>query len=137
MHPDIKKEKELLDKLSNTLVLDCTSDTYQDLIETVKRYTALLVKGHQSVSTTQLRHIYGEVKKADSVKNLLRLQVRLAYLAGRNESNNKFRALTDKLSFLIRSIKSQKQLENFQEFCTALVAYHKYNEKFHKPKGKE
>lgn len=127
---DIEEEKKLLSQLTESLVLNYTSDTYQDMIDTVKKYSRLLVLGKNAVTTTQLRNIYNSVKNVKKPEMLLPLQVRLAYLAGRNESNFKFKALVDRLSLLIRNVKNETQLSHFIEFFTALIAYQKYYEKF-------
>lgn len=57
------------------------------------------------------------------------MEVQLAYLAGRNEANKDFRIFVDVLTNLIRNANSLERLSKFQEFLTAIVAYHKYNEK--------
>ncbi|KUL28877.1 type III-A CRISPR-associated protein Csm2 [Chlorobium limicola] len=127
---EIEEEKKLLSQLTESLVLNYTSETYQKMIDTVKEYSKLLVSGKNAVTTTQLRNIYNSVKTVKNPETLLPLQVRLAYLAGRNESNYKFKALADRLSLLIRNVKTNTQLSHFVEFFTALIAYQKYYEKF-------
>ncbi|NTW63605.1 MAG: type III-A CRISPR-associated protein Csm2 [Chlorobiaceae bacterium] len=126
----VDDEKELLKKLTDSLVLDYSADTYQKMIDTVKKYSEILVSGRQAVTTTQLRNIYTSVKKAKKPEELLPLQVKLAYLAGRNESNYRLKALADRLSSLIKNVKTETQLAHFVEFFTALIAYQKYHEKF-------
>jgi CRISPR-associated protein Csm2 len=105
-----------------------TSD-YQQLIDLVKTYTRELVD--KNISTHQLRNIFNEANRAKSASELWKLEVKLAYLAGRNESNRKFKDFTEMLTRLIRAT-NDDTLRNFKEFLTALVAYHKYHEKFSK-----
>jgi len=125
-----ERERELMSKFTDTFVLEYTPKTYQAMIDTVKEYSGILVSGKYAITTTQLRNIYTSVKKVKKPEELLPLQVRLAYLAGRNESNPRFKALADTLSLLIRKVKTETQLEHFTEFFTALIAYQKYHEKF-------
>lgn len=126
----VHEDEQLLNELTVYLVLNYTQKEYQTMIDKVKAYTRVLVSGKYAVTTTQLRNIYTSVKKAKKPEDLLSLQVRLAYLAGRNESNPRFKALADKLSSLIRYVITETQLAHFTEFFTALIAYQKYHEKF-------
>lgn len=126
----VEEENRLLNELTDSLVLDYSTETYQTMIDKVKKYSEILVSGKYAVTTTQLRNIYTSVKKAKKPEELLPLQVKLAYLAGRNESNYRLKALADRLSSLIKNVKTETQMKHFVEFFTALIAYQKYHEKF-------
>lgn len=102
---------------------------YHELIERVKRYTGYIAKANR-ITSHQLRNIFNQVKKVKQPEELWRMEVQLAYLAGRNESNKDFKTFVDTLSNIIRHTKTMEHLRKFQEFLTAIIAYHKYNEKF-------
>ncbi|MDW8019136.1 MAG: type III-A CRISPR-associated protein Csm2 [Chloroherpetonaceae bacterium] len=99
---------------------------YHELIDRIKRYTGYIAK---RITSHQLRNIFNKVKKVKQPEELWKMEVQLAYLAGRNEANKDFRIFVDVLTNLIRNANSLERLSKFQEFLTAIVAYHKYNEK--------
>jgi CRISPR type III-A-associated protein Csm2 len=124
-HDDVVVVKEVV--FSSDLVLHTNEKNYHTLIDKVKAYTRVLVDN--KITTHQLRNIYHQAKHANSASELWKLEVTLAYLAGRNESNRKFKDFAEMLSRLIRETK-EDTLDNFKEFLTTVVAYHKFNEKF-------
>ena len=80
------------------------------------------------VTTSQLRNVYDKVKKikGDNAVNALKLiRPNLAYIAGREkgEEAQKFLAFLD---LLIKSVTTNKQVEEFQTFFEAVVAYHRF-----------
>lgn len=110
------------------LVLKNNDESYHRLMNMIKEYTSVLTKS--KVTTHQIRNIFGEIKKADSHTKLWKLEVHLAYMAGRNDSNQVYKDFTEMLIRLIRETENAEDLVKFKEFFTALVAYHKFNEKF-------
>jgi len=89
----------------------------------------------QALSTSQIRNVYGEVKrmqmKGFSENDLLLLKPRLAYSAKRAK-NRAATELKDVLSAGIDAVveaetveEKQKRFENFANFFEAILAYHK------------
>jgi CRISPR-associated protein Csm2 len=95
---------------------------------------------HKQVSTSQIRNVYGTVKKLEmlemqngfdskSYRQLLLLKPKLAYARGRAETNKKdaFMQLENALGNAIDAV-SIEQPETFKRFCNffeAILAYHK------------
>lgn len=111
---------------TKNLVLETNEKNYHDLVDAVKKYTAALAK---KVTTHQIRVLFGKAIKMTNAASLWKLEVDLAYMAGRNEGNYEFRDFAIMLSNLIRET-NDDNLDKFKEFFKMLVAYHKYNEKF-------
>ncbi|RMG16518.1 MAG: type III-A CRISPR-associated protein Csm2 [Bacteroidetes bacterium] len=132
-----RNKEDLTPKFTEKLVLGTTDENYHQLIGLTSRYAKTLVEGKErdKVSTHMLRNIFGEAKRQTTAAGLWKLEVKLAYLAGRNESNYKVKKLTEMLTRLIRKT-TDENLENFKDFFTALVAYHKYHEKFSSKKNR-
>lgn len=93
-------------------------ELFQKTEEFVKNYG-------KDVTTHQLRNIYQEIKKANSLMDLKLLRPNLAYIAGRLEKNEKGKAFVAFIDNLIREVK-EKQVENFKSFMESVVAYHKF-----------
>ena len=70
------------------LVLHTQKDSYHTLVDHVKNYTAQLAT---KVTTHQIRVLFGKAVKQKTAAGLWKLEVDLAYMAGRNESNHEFR----------------------------------------------
>lgn len=93
----------------------------------------------RSVSTSQIRNIYGATKKIDmSLKqdnaqekysSLLLLKPKMAYANGRHNKNNSIRGFTtlvESLSYAIDQVDGDyKRMKNFFNFFEAILAYHK------------
>jgi CRISPR-associated protein Csm2 len=79
----------------------------------------------ESVSTSQLRNVYNEVVKIQSVEDLKLIRPHLAYVAARQDKNNarEFIAFID---LLIQQVNTKNELESFKKTMEAIVAYHKY-----------
>ena len=125
-------KNRVLASFTPELVLETDEEKYQKkynkMMDDLKAYTATLVKSR--VTTHQIRNIFSGIIKAQKPLDLWKLQVNLAYIAGRNERNFELKDFTEHLSMIIRAVKTPEQLDLFKEFFKALVAYHKYNEKF-------
>jgi CRISPR-associated protein Csm2 len=87
------------------------------------------------ISTRQLRNIFTEISKIKATKeginNLELLRIKLAYIAGRSETNNKqknnvIRDFYSNLDELIKNVHTTNDLEIFKDFFEAIIAYHKY-----------
>lgn len=96
-------------------------------------------EGRSSVSTSQIRNIYGATKKidmslkpenaAEKYSSLLLLKPKMAYANGRHNKNNKipgFTILVVCLSYAIDQVDGDyKRMKNFFNFFEAILAYHK------------
>ena len=82
----------------------------------------------RTITTSQLRNIYARIKKADSHSEMLLLRPVLAYTSARQKGEGG-RIIIALLDGLIQDIKADKpeQVESFQTFAEAIVAYHKYH----------
>jgi CRISPR-associated protein Csm2 len=92
---------------------------------------------HKDVSTSQIRNIYGTVKKLEmqnkfdnkAYRQLLLLKPKLAYARGRADSKKRacFEKLENALGVAIDAV-DVNQPETFKRFCNffeAILAYHK------------
>ena len=109
------------------LVLNMKKGDYHTFIDLAKAYTAQMVRS--KITTHMIRNLYGKAIKQKSAASLWKLEVDLAYMAGRNESNREFKEFAMMLSRIIRAT-TDDNLADFKEFFKTLVAYHKFNEKF-------
>lgn len=74
------------------------------------------------LSTTQLRNIYGDLLKLDTVEEFQMYRPRLGYIAGRF---NKLFPVMKTLEDLINDIETPKHIESFKKFMEMLVCYHR------------
>ncbi len=118
------------DYFSKELVLKGDITDFKSHIANLKNYSLQLVKSN--ISTTQLRNIFTLINSIENYQEIWKEAPKLAYLAGRNESNYAFKEFIDMLIDLITEINSEDDLKNLKKFLEAIVAYHKYNEKFNK-----
>lgn len=85
------------------------------------------------VSTSQIRNVYGTVKKLElegesdeTVFKLVLLKPKLAYAAGRHSKIPGMKVLQDILSDAIDLVSEKKErFNNFCKFFEAILAYHK------------
>jgi CRISPR-associated protein Csm2 len=105
-------------------ILKEEKQNYNIFIDTVKKY---IEEKKETVSASQLRNIYTEVKKLkkDEVQKLYALRPKLAYAAGRAEQND-VKEIMLLMDDLIKEVKTESQLIAFQEFFEAIIAYHKF-----------
>ena len=121
------------------------------LVDTAKKIAKTLiirkdrdkVDESSSVSTSQIRNIYGSSKKIQMALNesniqqmyskLVLLKPKMAYANGRFNKKTKsgdkipgFRILTDCLQYAIDNVKGDfNRMQNFFDFFEAILAYHK------------
>jgi CRISPR-associated protein Csm2 len=93
---------------------------------------------HSDVTTSQIRNVYGTVKKLEMLnkfdekehRQLLLLKPKLAYARGKVTNEHKresFKKLEQALGYAIDAV-STKDAETFKRFCNffeAILAYHK------------
>ncbi len=92
------------------------------------------VPDSKKVSTSQIRNVYGTVKKLelegesdDTVFKLVLLKPKLAYAAGRHDKIPGMKVLQKVLSDAIDLVSEKKdRFTNFCKFFEAILAYHKY-----------
>lgn len=86
------------------------------------------------LTTSQIRNIYGTVKKLDMIGDredvlpkLILLKPKLAYAFGRNKDVQGLRILKDILSDAIDLVAEKKEVrfQNFCRFFEAILAYHR------------
>jgi CRISPR type III-A-associated protein Csm2 len=124
------KESKYLPKLSERKAdvlnySECVD--LQSLIDLIDNY---IKERKSAITTSQLRNIFQKVKEAKNRLQLQMIRPLLAYVAARQKSEEA-KELVKFLSDLINEVKDDdKQLQNFQYFMEAIVAYHK----FHNPK---
>lgn len=102
-------------------ILKENKQDYNRYIDTVKSY----VKSRTEVSASQLRNIYSEVLKKDSVQGLYALRPKLAYAAGRADKDD-VKEVMLLMDDLIKEVKDASQLKAFKDFFEAVIAYHKF-----------
>ncbi len=92
-----------------------------------------LLRGNNKVTTSQIRNIFGTVKKLEMKSNenpipeLVLLKPKLAYVVGRNDKVKGLVCLRDVLSTAIDLVveNKDKRFKNFCKFFEAILAYHK------------
>ena len=135
------KEKQTFEQLAQEAQNLCFKDTHSELLkmsETSKLDAVLqsienFVQFYgKDVSTSQLRNVYDNVIKTNSVNTLKLIRPQLAYMAGRKQDREKKEEENNKktflafLDFLIKSVDSESQRKEFKTFFESVVAYHKF-----------
>lgn len=116
-----------------TYILSEKSDA-NEYITKIKHYTETLLK---SVTTSQLRNIFSQVKrldksdKSEKFRELYFLRPKIAYTAGRvdggkKEGEDHFSEFAFLLDSTIQKIDTDAKLKEFISFFEAIIAYHKY-----------
>lgn len=89
-------------------------------------------KKGSSITTSQLRKIFGEIKyiQSDFEKNKIRIPMLLPYLAyhvGRNpQLRNLYDEIKDLLIELSKDINNREKFERFVQIFEILISYHKF-----------
>ncbi len=79
-----------------------------------------------SVTTTQLRNIYNEIVKIESIEDLKLIQPHLAYVAARQDKDNAKEFIAFIIIHLIQKVNTDDELHSFKKTMEAIVAYHKF-----------
>lgn len=106
-----------------------------DTAKQMVKFAEDLASRIKDVTTSQIRSVYGTVKKLEmqsdftekSYRELLLLKPKLAYARKRSQKERIFQELENALSVAIDSV-DVKQPETFKRFCNffeAILAYHK------------
>ncbi|WP_333888125.1 type III-A CRISPR-associated protein Csm2 [Clostridium sp.] len=120
---DHEESKEIEYFRKNIVTID---DNYDQFINNVKGYSYILK--NNGMTTSQIRNVYSDILRANSVKDLKKLRPKFAYIAGRNPKNS-VKKFMDLLDYVVRSMDSEnekEQVKNFKNFLEAIVAYMKY-----------
>lgn len=111
------------------VVLNLEEHDYDEFCDMAKDYAIVLNKG--KVTTSQIRKVYSQIYRAQTIKEIKRLRPQFAYIAGRQANNQRLFELMEILDHLAKhaetdSNREQDQLENLKTFMEAIVAYLKY-----------
>ncbi|MCF8222296.1 MAG: type III-A CRISPR-associated protein Csm2 [Bacteroidales bacterium] len=81
----------------------------------------------KSISSSQLRNIYGKVVSIDDVDitGIQLLRPKLAYVAARQDKQDA-RIFVEYIDELISKINNESHVKSFKIFMEAIVAYHKF-----------
>lgn len=111
-------DESVFDDLLNLRESQQIDKVFTHIEKFVKHYT-------DSVTTTQLRNIYNEIVKIESIENLKLIQPHLAYVAARQEKYNakEFMAF---IIHLVQKVNTDDELHSFKKTMEAIVAYHKF-----------
>jgi CRISPR-associated protein Csm2 len=115
-----------------TGILDGNAQRLVQVAESIAKND--LLTGRNSVTTSQIRNIFGTVKtletkgRADEtiINQLVLVKPKLAYISGRNREVTGLAVLRDVLSEAIDLVYDKHdRFENFCKFFEAILAYHK------------
>lgn len=122
------KAKEIfLDKSDESVYEDLLNLRESQQIDKVFTHIEKFVKHYTySVTTTQLRNIYNEIVKIESIENLKLIQPHLAYVAARQEKENAKEFIAFIIIYLIQKVNTEDELHSFKKTMEAIVAYHKF-----------
>lgn len=111
-----------------------SDESAKDMVEFADKFAGEIAK---SVSTSQIRNIYGTVKKLEmtglnpkTYRQLLLLKPKLAYAKGREKNKGKQKAYSHLEAIMGQAIDAidPNKSETFTRFCQffeAILAYHK------------
>lgn len=105
-----------------SFILNPAKPDYNDYIDKVKRY---LAEHYKRMTTAQLRNIFSRVRNIENRQQLYLLRPKLAYVAGRSETDE-MKTMLFLLDQLIANVDCSEKLEQFKAFYEAVIAYHKY-----------
>ena len=116
--------KDINDRLGIYLdeILASEKKDYNSYFQALKAY---IKEDADKISTSQLRNIFTQVKKAKIPKDLTLLRPKLAYVSGRSDKDG-MRRLIFLFDYLIKQVKDEKQVIEFKNFFESIIAYHKY-----------
>ena len=103
-----------------------------DIVEWTKSFGEFLTQGNNSLTTSQIRKFFGELKRIQAdydrfISELPMLKAHLAYAVGRKRGS-KIEQFYEELSIGITGIREGKKedFQNFVKIVEATVAYHKF-----------
>ena len=111
-------DESVFDDLLNLQKSQQIDKIFTHIEKYVKHYTV-------SVTTTQLRNIYNEIVKIESIGDLKLIRPHLAYVAARQEKDKAKEFMTF-IDLLIQKVNTNDELDSFKKTMEAIVAYHKF-----------
>jgi CRISPR type III-A-associated protein Csm2 len=128
------EKKKLLEDIKKDVIDDVKNDDeYNIYINSIKKYAEKVApKRHstrEGISTSQIRTIFGELKKINksgNIRELQKLRMKLAYTGGRGNADLKKFAET--LEDIIVETKNQNGINRLYEFVEGVVCYLKFYE---------
>jgi len=111
-------DESVFDDLLNLQKSQQIDKIFTHIEKYVKHYTV-------SVTTTQLRNIYNEIVKIESIGDLKLIRPHLAYVAARQEKDEAKEFMTF-IDLLIQKVNTNDELDSFKKTMEAIVAYHKF-----------
>lgn len=121
---ELKYQNKYLSIFSKSKEVDKELDNILDEIQ-----YGLVRDNMKEVSNSQLRNIYNEILKQDTVERLKLLRPKFAYIASRQNNFFQKKAIEFIENIMKENVNSTDDLENFKKFMEAVVAYHKYHSK--------
>lgn len=111
------------------IVLELEYHDYDEFCDNCHEYADVLQAG--KVTTSQIRKVYSQIQRAQSIIDIKQLRPHFAYIAGRNPDKPRLGELMDVLDELakkaeINTEREKTQLDNIKTFMEAIVAYLKY-----------
>jgi len=124
--------KELLEHIKKDVIGDAKSDDeYNRYINNIKKYTKNVKPSryntNKGISTSQIRTIFGELKKINksgNIRELQKLRMKLAYTGGRG--NRDLKDFTETLEDIIVETKNKDGINRLYEFVEGVVCYLKF-----------
>lgn len=130
-----EKQRKFLD--DNTFNPDwIKSGADEEMVKFAEKAGKFLTKKESKLSNTQIRNIFGEIKRIQMGKyeknksSFILLRPKLAYAVGRaNDMSSKNAAINFKEIFekAAQEVKDETTFHNFCNFMEAILAYHKAN----------
>ena len=97
----------------------------QQLDKVFEQIENFVYKYAESVTTNQLRNVYNEIVKIQTIRDLKLIRPNLAYIAARQD-NKKAKEFMAFIDLLIQKVNTEKELQSFKKTMEAIVSYHKF-----------
>ncbi len=99
---------------------------YNDKVEFIERTEEYVRDYLRNVSNSQIRKLHGAFK-SENYQSAIKLIPLLMYIAGKEKGNRDYKDMITRLLIpMIKKINDTVNWENFQEFFTSILAFHKY-----------
>ena len=122
-HPDLEAASTYFKNNKGQLLNFKNANDLPSIIDHLKNYVQY---GAKDLTTSQLRNIYGEIKKAKTVLEMQLLRPKMAYVVARQHEKSDARKVITLIDDVIKELKEEPQVSNVQAFVEAIVAYHKF-----------
>ena len=102
---------------------------YDEFCDRAKEYATVLSEG--KVTTSQIRKVYSQIYRAQSILEIKHLRPQFAYIAGRNDDVPRLRELMGNLDYMAKHADSETNqekvhLEKNKTLLVEVVAYLKF-----------